>query len=119
MNSKPLQRVVLPPEVKAGWEKKLGLKKWVDRKEWAEGPRYLMVEAARASWESVDRKDFADDPETLVGSMYPYLVNDQEFTSFVGETQVVTEASVWNEIAKAYAWVILQRYNRELGGDND
>lgn len=110
-----LKRIRLPAEVQA-WEKHLKLKKWVDGSGWNPEPRYAVVDAARGCWEQMGRPEFGDDPEAIVGSIYQYLVQDQGFISFVIEQrdQVVTDPAEWDEIAKAYAWVILQRYNRDL-----
>jgi hypothetical protein len=116
-----LKRVILPGEA-MGWEAKLKLRSWVNNKDWDAGPRYVLVDTARASWDAMGRPEFADDPDLLVGSIYEYLLKDEEFKKrvVVDLKQHITEAEVWNEVAKAYAWVILQRYNRDLGeGDED
>lgn len=115
-----LKRVILPAEA-MGWEAKLKLKSWVNNKNWDPKPRYVLVDTARASWDAMGRPEFADDPDLLVGSMYEYLLKDEEFKKrvVVDLKQHITETGVWNEVAKAYAWVILQRYNRELGGEDD
>lgn len=113
-----LQRVHLPAQVQ-GWDAKLKLRKWVNHKSWDTGPRYAVINQARNSWDAMGYPDFADDPQILVGSVYEYLVKDQGLVARVveGLTQFVTDEEEWNQIAKAYAWVILQRYNRELGGE--
>lgn len=115
-----LRRVKLPGEALA-WNKKLKLSKWIEKDDWDPEPRYLLVTTARASWDAMGRPEFADDPETLVSSMYQYLLKDEEFKVrvVVDLNQQITGTQEWDELARAYAWVILQRYNRELGGDDD
>lgn len=80
-----------------------------------------MVDHVRGCWDSVGQPDMADHPLTIVGSLYEYLVHDQEFIDVVVQKRehLVTSRADWNEIAKAYAWLILQKYNRELGEEGD
>jgi len=100
---------------------RLDLKAWVNRRRWETGPRYKVIDNVRECWASMDRPELGDDPETIVGSTFGLFLHDQEFVKYVLEecSQDVTTDEEWEEIARAYAWVILQRYNRELGGDHD
>ena len=113
-----LKRIQLTGEDQA-WARKLGLVEWVKSKDWDPEPRFKIITRARENWTTVSLPDLADDPDSIVAAVYPYLERDQEFISYVLDVrkQDMTGDGEWEAAFKAYAMVVLQRYNRELGGE--
>jgi hypothetical protein len=115
-----LKRVRLPPDVKA-WEVRLQLKRWVGSLAFDPEPRYKVIKRARQSYMDMDLVDLADDPEAIVNVISYVLLNDEQFHKYVivDCKQDLTASDDWPNLGRAYAWVLLQRYNRELGGQDD
>ena len=65
--------------------------------------------------------DLADDPGSIIRGAYVYFVEDKEFVDYVlnERDQDMTADGLWEAVTTAYAWVVLRRYNRELGGEVD
>lgn len=118
--SDPLRRVQLPPEAMA-WEKRLEIRRWLDGGTWDPEPRYAVIEAVRGIWLGLGHPDLADDPEVIAAMSFDYLHKDAEFHRFVVEDadQALTEPADWEGATSAYSWAVLQRYNRELGGQDE
>lgn len=115
--SEPLKRVQLPPE-SLGWEARLKLRRWIDGKTWNSASRYAVIKKARDIWLGFGHSELADDPHTIVTVIFAYLNQDEEFQHHVIETakQTLTDPADWQAAATAYAWVVLQKYNKDLGG---
>jgi hypothetical protein len=118
--SSVLKRVRLPPDIKA-WEVRLQLKRWVTSLAFDPGPRYKVIEQARQSYLDMSLGDLADDPEAIVNVISYVLLNDEQFQYYVivDMQQDLTASDDWASLGRAYAWVLLQRYNRELGGQDE
>jgi len=114
-----LRRVQLPPEALA-WDTRVQLRRWVDAKDWDAAPRYAMIEKARETWLLLGLPDLADDPQMIVTAIFAYLQKDQQFQHYVLYTakQTLTDPADWEAVAMAYAWVVLQKYNKDLGGQD-
>lgn len=114
-----LQRIRLPPEAQA-WAKKLNLAAWVKSSKWNKEPRFTVITKVREAWSAAGRVDLGDDPESIVKSAYMYFETDEEFTCYVLDVceQDMTGVGEWEAAFTAYAWVVLQRYNKELGGED-
>lgn len=118
--SEPLKRVRLPPEALA-WEARLQLRRWIDGRGWDTAPRYAMIESARDTWLGLGHPDLADDPQMIATAIFAYVLKDEQFQHHVIHTakQTLTDPADWDGAARAYAWVVLQRYNKELGGQDE
>lgn len=118
--SSALRRVRLPPAAQ-GWDARLSLKRWVGSIAWDPAPRYGVIDRMRESLLGLNLPDLADDPETIVTATFQALLMDEQFKHYVivDCTQDLTQAEEWEGAARAYAWVVLQRYNRDLGGQDD
>lgn len=118
--TEPLRRIRLPPEAQ-GWEKRLEIRRWVDGSAWDPEPRYAVIEGIRGIWLELGHDDLADAPEVIAAAMLSYMREDAEYRRFViyDATQTLTEDADWEGAISAYAWVVLQKYNRELGGQDD
>jgi hypothetical protein len=77
-----------------------------------------MIDRVREIWTIAGHQEFGDDPEAIVRGVHQYLLEDGEFTQYVLEDcgQDMTPEGAWLGAVNAYAWVVLQRYNKELGG---
>jgi hypothetical protein len=115
-----LKRVVLPRESQA-WAKKLDLVRWVRAREWNAEPRLKIITKVREIWTIAGRVDLGDDPESIVRAAYGYFETDEDFATYVlvDCNQDMTAEGDWEAANTAYAWVVLQRYNRDLGGEED
>lgn len=115
-----VRRVQLPLEARS-WAAKLSLRAWVERREWVKEWRFKVIDKVRETWTVSGNAAMSDDPEAIVSAAFGYLGNDREFADYVlDECQMdMTGEGAWVPLLKAYAWVVLQRYNRELGGDVD
>jgi hypothetical protein len=118
--TKPLRRIRLPPEAQA-WEKRLQIRRWIDGTGWDAELRYALIEGVRGIWLEQGHEDLADAPEVIAVGMLPYMLKDAEFQRFViyDAKQTLTDEADWEGATSAYAWIVLQKYNRELGGQDD
>jgi len=118
--SEPLQRVRLPPEA-LGWDKRLQVRRWVGGRRWNAAPRFALIDRVRDAWSEFGPPGFADDPVSIVTAAFPYLVEDDEFRRYVLEVaeQTLTVSADWEAAVRTYAWAVLQRYNKELGGPDE
>ncbi len=115
-----LQRIRLPHEAQA-WSKKLDLASWVNDKKWNKEPRFKILSQVRETWTIAGLLELGDDPESIVEAAYTFFERDQVFISYVLNDceQEMTADGDWKAAIVAYTWVVLQRYNRELGGEDD
>ena len=114
-----LKRIRLPQPAQA-WSKKLDLVGWVNSKSWDPEPRFKIITKIREIWTIAGLADLGDDPTSIVRVAYLVLSKDQEFARYVLEDcgQDMTAEEDWEAANTAYAWVVLQRYNKELGGED-
>lgn len=115
----PLKRIQLELDEKS-WAKKLNLQKWVGRKDWNTEWRFKVVDRVREIW-TISGTDLADDPHSIVEAAFTYFKKDKEFVSYILDElgMDMTADGAWDPVLKTYAWVVLQRYNKELGGEAD
>lgn len=117
-----VRQVRVPKELRP-WITRLDLLGWVGRRDWDKEPRFTVIERARQSWVTMGHLDFADDPDSIVKVAYLYFEEDLEFIDYVTDEcdQDITDRADWVDVIKTYTWVVLQRYNREIGagGDDD
>lgn len=115
--NEPIKRIQLPPEAR-GWEKRLGIRRWMDDPAWDPEPRIQAIDGIRDTWLALGQPELADDPETIVAMLFDFLRKDADFHRFVVEEAdlALTESAEWEGVTRAYSWAVLQRYNRELGG---
>lgn len=118
--SDPIQRVVPPAEARA-WEKRLQVRRWMNARGWDPAPRYGVIDRARESLLALGQPELADDPATIVTGIFQYLLRDEKWLEYVEDTakQTLTDPTDCEGAARAYAWFLLQRYNRDLGGQDD
>ncbi len=115
-----LQRIRLPREAQA-WAKKLNLVSFVNDKKWNSEPRFKILTQVRETWTIAGLVEVGDDPDAIVSAAFVYFAADQEFIDYVLKdcSQEMTADGEWEAATAAYTWVVLQRYNRELGGEDD
>lgn len=118
--SGPVRRIILRGAALT-WATRLDLQAWVERQAWDAKPRYLVINRARESYTAMGQLGLADDPHTLIETCYLYFQHDEEFNQYVvGEMkQDITDDETWDTVYRTYAQVILQKYNREIGGQDD
>lgn len=112
----PLKVIRLPAKCQ-GWEAKLGLAGFVNSKSWNMQPRRDLVEKVREAWLTLGLTDFADDPGAIVSALHAFLLSDEEMLDYVLNKRklTITSDADWQSVTETYAYVILQRYNREMG----
>ncbi len=113
-----LQRI-RPPREAQTWARKLNLQSWLDRKDWNPEPKFKACTRVRELWTISGHVELGDDPEYIVRGLCVYLGEDKAFLSYVlDELQLdMTADGEWEAAIYAYAWFVLQRYNRDLGGE--
>lgn len=117
--SEPLRRIRLPPSA-LSWEKRLQIRRWMNEPAWDPELKYFAIDQVRAIWLSQDQQDLADDPDVIATLIFPFLAKDAEFHRFVVyDCDQDLSDDEWESATRAYAWMVLQRYNRELGGQDE
>lgn len=118
--SRPLKRIRLP-RIAQSWSKKLNLPRLVNDKSWVSEARFKVIDNVRQTWTALGQSEMADDPEAIVSAAFSFFAKDGDLERWVLDEceQDMTEADSWENATIAYCWVVLQRYNKELGGEDD
>jgi hypothetical protein len=118
--SEHLRRIQLPADAQ-GWDRRLGIRDWINKAAWDPEPRFQAIDGIRRIWLGLDQPDLADDPEVIATMLFDFLSKDTDFHRFVVEDadNAITDPAEWEGATRAYTWAVLQRYNRELGGPDD
>lgn len=110
-------RVTIPPSPR-GVATRLGLTSWVNRKAFPAQAYFLSINNARRSLKSVGSSE--DDCESIVAMMAIILKRDEAFIDYVLDTceQDVADDDNWQAHFEAFAWILLQRYYRDIASND-
>lgn len=110
-----IQRLYIPPPWKF-WEKRIQFKKLVTSKSWDSATRFGAVDYVRETWRSYGLSDHADDPVSIVKMLTTVFEEDRDMHTYVVDerNQHITSPEEWKQVVETYAYVVLQRYNREM-----